>query len=349
LQDAQNAGRKGHVSLIARVAVAVAAILWVLWGQDWRELAGVLQNLDPWYFALSLVLYTSVQALLGVRWWLLLRAQSIHIPVLAAVRLFFLGLFYNNVMPGAVGGDVLKAWYVTKHTNKRLEGVLSVFVDRCVGLVGLVLMAAFTYFVFVRGEIVPKTETEQVEAPGWLTQHRAALVWASLAVAAVLLAVLVLPAGRARLSGAIQTVRRRGLSLLYRTKDAFVVYCSKPGTLLGTMLLTFVAQSLTIVAIWLIGRDLTVEARLSHYFFIFPVVWVVGAVPVSVAGLGVVEASTVGLFVSLAGTTREKALALALCQRLIWVLASLPGGVIHLLGTHLPREEISVDGRETAN
>jgi hypothetical protein len=51
----------------------------------------------------------------------------------------------------------------------------------------------------------------------------------------------------------------------------------------------------------------------------------------------------------LAGTPRQLSTTLALCQRFIWVLSSLPGGVIHLLGAHLPEEEISVDGQEPAN
>jgi uncharacterized membrane protein YbhN (UPF0104 family) len=77
--------------------------------------------------------------------------------------------------------------------------------------------------------------------------------------------------------------------------------------------------------------------------------WVVSAVPVSIAGLGGFEAGMVEIFGLLAGVPAEQAMVLALCQRFIWVLASLPGGVIHLVGAHLPREEISVDCKETAN
>jgi uncharacterized membrane protein YbhN (UPF0104 family) len=119
------------VSLIARIAVATLAILWVLWGQDWRTLAEVFRNLSPWYFGLSLIVFATAQVIIAVRWWLQLRAQSIHIEVWAAVRLFYLGLIYNNVMPGAVGGDLLKAWYVTKHTDRRLAGALSVCGSGC--------------------------------------------------------------------------------------------------------------------------------------------------------------------------------------------------------------------------
>jgi uncharacterized membrane protein YbhN (UPF0104 family) len=70
---------------------------------------------------------------------------------------------------------------------------------------------------------------------------------------------------------------------------------------------------------------------------------------VSIAGLGVFEAGMVELFGLLAGVPAEQALALAFCQRFVWVIASLPGGLIHLLGRHLPREEICVDCEETGN
>ena len=255
MQDADNAVRKGHLSLIARIAVATVAILWVLRGQDWHTLAAVFQNLSPWYFGLSLVIYAAAQVIIAVRWWLLLRAQSIHIDVLAAVRLFFLGLFYNNVMLGAVGGDLLKAWYVTKHTNKRLEGVLSVFVDRGIGLAGTLLIAVFTYLAFVRGHITAgighgRRAGRRVAFAAWGDDH----LWAAVAVGAIFVVVLVHPTGRARLVRAAGTARSRGVSLLRRAKDAIVVYCSRPWTLLWAMIFTLVAQSIVIVTFWLLGE-----------------------------------------------------------------------------------------------
>ena len=46
-----------------------------------------------------------------------------------------------------------------------------------------------------------------------------------------------------------------------------------------------------------------------------------------------------------AGVNDDSALALALSQRFIWLLASLPGAAIHLLGAHLPKD-FSVDYKE---
>jgi len=348
LPKTQNAGKKGRVSWIARIAVATAAILLLLRGQDWGRLAVTFRGMNLGYFVLSLGIYAFAQVVISVRWWLLLRAQAIHIGVLAAIRLFFLGLFYSNVMPGSVGGDLVKAWYVTKHTDKRLEGVLSVFLDRAIGLFGLVLMAVLTYVLFLRGRITALFQADEGGA-GWFSRHPYAIL-GSAGVAGILLAVsLVYPASRAVLAHWAAVVRLRGITLLRKTRDAVAAYCARPWTLLWTVFLTFIGQSIVLVAFWLLGRDLGMDVGLRYYLFVFPVMWVVGAVPISIAGLGIVEAGTVGLFCRLTGAPAEQALALVLCQRLIWVLASLPGGLIHLLGAHLPREDISVDVQETGN
>lgn len=349
MPDAQKVGKKGRLSWIARIVVATAAILWVFHDQDWRKLAVAFRSLSLWWFAFTLVVFVVAQVAIGLRWWLLLRAQSVRISILAAIRLYFLGLFYNNVMPGAVGGDLLKAWYVTKHTDRKIAGVLSVFVDRGIGLVALVLMAIPAYLMFVRGRIVRDSGEKQAGPTGSISQYGSVILWAAVVAAVVLGILLVHPRGRSRLRLAAGHAWLKSLALLRETKQAVVVYWSRPWTLVSVFGLTLFSQSTVILAFWLLGRNLGTGADLRYYFVIFPVMWVVSAVPVSIAGLGVFEAGMVKMFGLLAGVPAEQAMALALCQRFVWVLASLPGGLIHLVGAHLPREDISIDCEDTAN
>ena len=126
------------------------------------------------------------------------------------------------------------------------------------------------------------------------------------------------------------------------------VYLSKPLTMLMALLLTVAGQTIVVAAFWLLGRNLGVEAGARYYFVIFPITWVVAAIPISIAGLGVLEAGIVAMFTTLTAATGESALALAFCQRFVWVVASLPGGMVHLLGGHLPRQFL-VDDENGAN
>lgn len=338
MPKSRDAKKKRYLSLIIRTGVAAAAILWVFHGQDWGKVGQVLRQLNPWYLGLSLAAFFASQLVCAFRWWGLLRAQSIYLDLGAVVKLHLLGLFYNNVMPGSVGGDLVKAWYVTKHTNKRLEGALSVVIDRLVGLTGMLTMAIVAYTLFMRGRTIGTVTTEDRGIQEWFAAHDRVILGLLLGILGVLGLILAHPAGRVRFGTLGSRVLQRIAGLSKRVWDAIVVYCSKPWTMLWALLLTIIAQSLVVLAFWLLGRNLGIEAGAKYYFVIFPVTWVVAAVPISPAGVGILEAGMVELFTRLAASSAESALALAFCQRFVWVLASLPGGAIHLLGAHLPKD-----------
>ena len=89
------------------------------------------------------------------------------------------------------------------------------------------------------------------------------------------------------------------------------------------------------------GRNIGIECPAKYYFVFFPVAWMVGALPVSVGGIGIWEGVLILLFAA-AGVSDEKSGALALFHRALWLFGSLPGVIIHLSGAHLPKD-FSVD------
>src|SRR4030042_561022 len=135
-----------YISYLLRFIVAAAALYLAFRGENFIEVVDVLFGLNLWIFAAAIGFYVIGQLIFVARWSLLLKVQSISIGFWPAVRLHFLGLFYNNCLPGAIGGDLPRAWYVTKHTDKKLEAALSVFVDRIIGLIGMIIMAFGCYW-----------------------------------------------------------------------------------------------------------------------------------------------------------------------------------------------------------
>jgi len=316
---------------IGFVAAAIIAVtVWVAQNNRYLVLGRSFAKMGPWFFAGIVGAFVASQAILASRWWLLLRTQGIHIEIWAAIRLHFLGLFYNNAMPGSVGGDLIRAWYVTKHTDKKFAAVLSIFVDRFIGLLSSLMMAGFCYFVLLRDV---NLGVSQKTASG-------ILMWIITGVAVLTGIVAVFPAGRKLLAKAYQ----HGVTFAKKFWTAAVLYGSKPLTILAAFGLTFLLQSMVIAGFWLIGRQIGIEAGAKYYFVFFPLTWGLGAIPVSVGGAGVVEGGLAGLFV-LAGVEAEQALAIALCQRAVWIVAALPGAYIHWTGKHLPKEQqIEPDG-----
>jgi uncharacterized protein (TIRG00374 family) len=335
--------KKGkHIFLVLRIAVIAGVVIWAAsrigQEQQWNSFVEHFRRIHLWVFASALGIFVLGQAIVGLRWWLLLRTQSIFINFWAAMRLNFLGLFYNNFMPGSVGGDLIRAWYVTKHTDKKFEAALSVFVDRVVGLLSTLVIAAFFYILFPRGRGAPIAPSKQgktglIES---IASYKGVILCLIVALAVIFVGLLLPKRGREIMKKALASIRIHSLRLITKFKDAIIIYCSKPQAILMVFSLTVLMQLMVITGFWFLAVNMGIEASIKYYYVFFTLAWTLGAIPVSIGGAGVVEASLVWLFVQRAGMEEASAWAIALCQRAVWMIASLPGAVIHLTGTHLP-------------
>jgi glycosyltransferase 2 family protein len=341
-----SSSKKKHLSLLIRVLIGVGILYFVFRGQDWGKLRSLFFGLNKLVFVLATAIFVVCQFIVSLRWWLLLRTQSVHIGLWASVRLNFLGLFYNNFLPSSVGGDLVRAWYVTKHTHRRFEAALSVLVDRIIGLIVIAIMAFLAWWLLFDLKTLDMGQTTVFRVLG---RHTRELLWGCAIAAAAVVFMLALPAVRHKLAGLAQKVSAYAMKALRKGYDAAWLYLKHPWTLLATVGVTFISQGIVVVGFWLIGRDMGIEATLRYYLVFFPLSWVLGALPISVAGAGVVEGWLVILFISnVAGVSREAATALALCQRAVWMLVSLPGLVIYMTGGHLP-SEFFVDYEKSLN
>jgi uncharacterized protein (TIRG00374 family) len=78
-----------------------------------------------------------------VRWYLLVRALDLPFTLRNAFRLGMVGYFYNTLLPGSIGGDFLKAFFMWKeHPERKAAAVATVLVDRMLGLFGLLMFAS---------------------------------------------------------------------------------------------------------------------------------------------------------------------------------------------------------------
>lgn len=110
---------------------------------DWRPgMLRVFREVQLEGLLVALLLMT-VGAMIAVkRWQLLLAVAGCLTSFSTAFRLSFLGLFFNLIVPGLTGGDVIKAVLVVReHPERRADALMSVIVDRGLGLLTLIGLA----------------------------------------------------------------------------------------------------------------------------------------------------------------------------------------------------------------
>ncbi len=332
----QDSKKTRPMLLVLRIAVVVFGITWGIYriaNEDrWNDFVQAYHRMHILVFTACVAIFIISMLIIALRWHLLLRTQSIFINFWAAARLYFLGWFYNNFMPSSVGGDIVRAWYVTKHTNKKFEGVLSVFVDRVIGLASTLIIAIFFYLLFMQGQGKAILFESQI---GFLKKI---VFWAIIIIVVLLGVLLVHKRGRSVLVKGWTCIRTAATKMIIKSKNAAILYCRRPLALLTAFGLTVLLQMMVITGFWLLALDMGIETSAKYYYVFFALVWVLGAAPVSIGGMVVIEGMLVFLFVHYAGVLEGDAWAIAISQRLVWWFASLPGAVIHLSGTHLPKD-----------
>jgi uncharacterized protein (TIRG00374 family) len=331
------ARKRKYISYILRFGVAGTALYLTFRKVNFVEVKENLYKLNFWIIAGAIGIYIMSQLIFVSRWSLLLRVQSIQIGFWPAVRLHFLGLFYNNCLPGSIGGDLPRAWYVTRHTDKKLEAALSVFVDRVIGLTGMLIMAFGCYW------FIPEETRKggfnfsfELNIFGRIAEYKSVLIWLGVVLAVIIVLLVSNRKGRSLLKRGFEAIGRHGLSVLSKIRQSIRIYCHKWPAIIGALLLTFCCQGMTVAAMWLVGSQIGIDVPAKYYFIFFPISWLLGAVPISVGGLGIME-GWLNVMFKRVGAMHGDAATLAICQRLLFLLASLPGAVIHLVGAHLPR------------
>src|SRR5438132_10488463 len=140
---------------------------WLALRTDWGQVGQVFLHLRLELWLIAVGLYLLAQVASAARWHLFARPLGFQTPLRRCVGLYFVGMFFNLLLPTSIGGDVVRAWYLDGASGRRLPAFLSVFVDRLSGLLILLGLAC------VADLLCP------IPLPGWI----GASVWATAGLA----------------------------------------------------------------------------------------------------------------------------------------------------------------------
>ncbi len=276
------------------------------------------RNIQIFPAMIGLGIFAFVPLILAYRWQLLLKIQDVHIPFWKVIQLSYLGHFLNFFLIGTTGGDLVKAYWVGRFSPKRAEGFVSVFVDRVIGVVVLVVMAA----VFV----LCMWHDPQVAKLG-----RAV---GSLVVLAAIAVVFLFSERLRRLVRFDQWKGKLPISRLVDQIDQSLLTYRRAGRiLLEAAVATVLLQFLSSTASYFLGSALQIKAAVWYYWLYVPLAFLIGSIPISVFwGLGLLEGAYVGFFAGSGFASVTQAAMLAMAVRLMQLFWSLPGSLVVAVG-----------------
>jgi uncharacterized membrane protein YbhN (UPF0104 family) len=266
------------------VAVAFGLFGLVIW-QNRAQIDEVRSRpLDYRLFLAAFAVYLVGMTITFLRWFLLVRVVEPRFTPGAAFRLGFIGNVFNLVIPGAVGGDFIKAAYLVQMDIKRTQAIASMVIDRILGLLGLFLLAG------IAGAAAWPMAGPQVRL-------LIGIVWAAVACGLLVLAVIFnqsltrafpsLLEGHGRIAGVLRELRV--LSITYRGRLDLVAGC-----LLGSSFI----HALFVIAFYVVSRALfpSLVPGFAQHLLIVPLTLFTTAVPLPFGALGLSEQVSAQLF-----------------------------------------------------
>jgi glycosyltransferase 2 family protein len=250
---------------------------------------------------------------------LMLAGQGDGASLMTLIRLYLIGMFFNNVLPSRFAGDVVRAYGASINVTSRTRSAAAVIMDRLVGAISVLLLGVIA--IVVNPSVIPPQLTQLVVV---------GLVIGLLIVVLLLARTPIHKLGPYALA-AFERVPFIGKLFGKRVKaatEAVRAYADKPGLIAWALVVSMVANGLSIVNLYLYALAVGADVRLAELAVIAPVVLAVGLLPISINGLGTVELTFVVLL-GLLGIDKDVALAVAILRRLVLLGQSLVGGVLY--------------------
>lgn len=297
----------------------------------------MLREANPWLLVLSVAIFPLTILLTSVRWRKLLQALEISISFARTFALNIVGMFYNTFIPtGSTGGDVLKAYYASQHTPHKARAVMSVIVDRVIGLVVLIILGGILAAAF--WVIAANDNDPAARACGYVAAAAGIVL---LGMSVFLLAAFSPLAKRFLQSEKVlsRLPMRKHVESAY---EVMAIYRQRPMLILWAMFITVPVHITVIVSALLAGRAFGLPLTSGYYFIVVPVTVLAANIPISPQGAGFMEFVAVAM-TARQGATVSQAFALAMSIRLVQIFWNLVGGIFVVTGHYRAPRQDSVE------
>jgi hypothetical protein len=299
--------------LFAKLFASAGLLYLALRGIDFGQVKARLANINfAWVAAAAAV--ALFQLWLGaVRWRDVTRVCGTDLPLARAFRYNFIGAFFNQTLPSAIGGDAVRLMLLGRSDAGWRVATYSVFIDRAVGLIALAVLVLAT---------LPLSWQLILDEKGRYAIALLGLAAIGAGGGFLLLGWLPWP----WLDSWFPTRHLRACSTVANR----VIFGRE--TALRVAIVSITIHLLAVVMIWLIAQSITAAGRPAQLLALVPPVMLITMLPISIAGWGLREASMMVAF-GYAGLPQADGLTVSLLFGTMIFAIGAAGGLVWILSS----------------
>ncbi len=284
---------------------------------DLEKFSETLSSMKPTWvlLAFSLQLLTVFPAV--QRWRLILRNFEVRMSFVPLLKLAFIGSFFNLFLPTGIGGDFVRAFYLSRDVGRGISSILTtILLERSGGLCALLLIGTIS------------SALSDLEVSG----IPAVYLFLILLVGYTLINLLLfLPWIHTQIDLRLKRWKFDSIAAQMEMIYQGLQTLRRDGrTLGGSLLLSLIVQFNSILVMWILAQAIGITASFSTFFIFIPLINLTLMIPLAISGFGLREGAYYLLF-SQVGIPAEMSITLSLMSYLVLLLAGFPGALFYTL------------------
>jgi len=131
--------------------IIVILIFYYLYKNNHFDLSVIEGFSKNYVLSLLLITVAFILILLGaLRWHLILKSTNLKVSFFETFKILYICSFFNNVLFGTIGGDVLRVYYVANLSKKnKIKNSITILIDRVFGLSGLCFLGFISFLIIL--------------------------------------------------------------------------------------------------------------------------------------------------------------------------------------------------------
>lgn len=298
-------------SIFFRWLLGLGLIVYLLFAIDFNEFFRALSHAEGSWIILAIIATFGDRIFMGVKWRILLVAQGIGVSFWECVRAYFVGSFFGLILPTSVGSDVVRLASLTIREGEREKVAASIIIEKVLGMMAIFTLGTFSVFLLAI----------KIDDVHW--RHFFFILAILLVLVLLFIGSLFFPLfqkvirGNGKFSKKIASLVEAYQQFRTLRKEMFLFY-----------IVSIVEQMMPVIVTYLLAEALNFSTDFLHYLMVVPLIFIVARLPISVDGLGLLEAMYF-LLLPLIGLNKTDAVLLGLVARVLNTLCLLPGGLLY--------------------
>lgn len=294
---------KLNIKLLLRTLVSFILLFIFIYLAGPKQIYNELLSGNILYMFYGLLFITFGTLVSAYRWYIVMKTLEFTGNFSFYLKSYFVGIFFNQLLPSSIGGDAVRVLDVSKLGYKKRTAFVGVLVDRGVGIAGIFIVNLVFNNMF-NADFLPKTVYHVLNIISFV------------GISGFLVFMFL---------HKIQFLNKYSWyklfsvpsEALFKVAGSFKRFIFQLGASVFVHILTF-------TGVYMISKAFGVDLALWSFMIIMPPIILLTIIPISLAGWGVREAGMVGML-KYAGILQETALSISLIFGFTYIIQGLAG------------------------